>query len=133
MVNICGMSLEKHFFESRFWCDFDPVIFSRHSAISPVRGRAWGPHERWISKRGEALMPVRIGQRCCARSIELRHLIRSQIPAYRAEIVSKLLFIPGADDNRRNRWALEQPVQCDLGHGFSCFLRDRVDRVYNAI
>ena len=52
-------------------------------------------------------MPIRIGQRCCARSIELRHLIRSQIPAYRAEIVSKLLFIPGADDNRRTvgRWS----------------------------
>jgi hypothetical protein len=47
-----------------------------------------------------ALVPVRIGQGNGARIVQLLHLVRREIPADGAEILSELLFVARPDDHR---------------------------------
>src|SRR4028118_1246878 len=60
---------------------------------------------------------------------ELVHLLFVEFPAARAEVVLELLYRAGADDGRRGGLRPEEPVQGDLGVGFSGLLRDASDHV----
>src|SRR4028119_2160503 len=60
---------------------------------------------------------------------ELVHLLLVEFPAARAEVVLQLLYRAGADDGRGDALLPEEPVQGDLGVGFSGLLRDASDHV----
>src|SRR5215470_9817255 len=79
---------------------------------------------RRIALGEAALMPVGIGQRGRARCVQLRNLFRRQVPADGTEILAQLLLIARADDDVRDGWPLQQPVEGDLWHALTGFLGD---------
>src|SRR5579863_7390709 len=89
-------------------------------------------HRQRITLREPALVPIRISGRHRARRIELRDLLGRQVPADRAEILAQLLFIARADQHRRDRGPLQQPVERDLRHRLAGLLRHFFDRIENA-
>jgi hypothetical protein len=62
-----------------------------------------------------ALVPVRIRQRDFARGVQSRDLLLGQRPSDGAEVLAKLHLGARADDQRRDRRSLQQPVQRNLG------------------
>ena len=69
-------------------------------------------------------MPVRIDRLLLAGAVERRDMRRRERPAFRAQVLAQLLFVPGADDDGGNGGPLQEPVQCDLGNAlFSFFSR----------
>src|SRR5690242_17085358 len=61
---------------------------------------------------GEApLVPVGIGQWRAAGGVEPGHLLGREVPADGPEVLPQLLLVPGADDDRRDRGPLEEPVE----------------------
>ena len=74
-------------------------------------------------------MPVRIRRRRRARGVERGDLSRRQVPADGPEILPQLLLVARANDERRDRWALQQPVQRDLRHGLAGLGGHDVERI----
>lgn len=62
---------------------------------------------------------VRIRRRERADCVELRHLLRRQLPTDRAQIFTQLLLVPCADQHSRDRRSLQHPVERDLRHRLS--------------
>ncbi len=105
--------------------------FARSSVNSCLEGAY---HRRRIAVgKGRALVPIGIGQRHLARGVELCDLVLGQGPADRAEIFAQLRLVARADDQRRDRGALQQPVERDLRDALAGLLRDLVDGIDDAI
>src|SRR6202000_304944 len=65
-----------------------------------------------------------------ASGVELRDLFRGQRPADRAEVLPQLLFIARADDDRRDRWPVQQPVQRNLRNRLARLLSHSIQSIY---
>ena len=75
------------------------------------------------------LMPIGIDGRDVTGAIQLHHMLRSQIPSRRREILPQLLLVACSDDYARNRRPLQQPIQCNLWHALASFFCDLIQRV----
>ena len=75
------------------------------------------------------LVPVGVGERDGAGGVELGDLLGGEVPADGGEVGAELLFVAGADDERADGGALEEPVEGDLRDGLAGFLGERVEGV----
>ena len=56
------------------------------------------------------LVPIWIDGRAIAGFVELRDLLRSQLPAHGEQILPELLFVARADNDIVYRWTLQEPI-----------------------
>src|SRR5580658_1291544 len=91
-------------------------------------------YRRRVSFREELpLVPVGINRLQIACFVEGSNLIRGQIPSYGIEVLPQLLFIARADDDRRDRRPLQQPIERNLGDGPTNFGGHLVEGVNDRI
>src|SRR5580693_7780366 len=74
-------------------------------------------------------MPVGVDGGDFAGLVELRDLLSCEVPARSGQVLTELLFVARANNDRRHGWALQKPVQCDLGEGLARLLRNCIERV----
>src|ERR1700735_2887527 len=78
-------------------------------------------------------MPVGIDGLDFAGAVECCNLPGSEIPPFCGQILAKLLFVAGPDDDGRNGRALEEPVQGHLWNGLARLSRDAVQSVDDVV
>src|SRR5260370_12421479 len=79
------------------------------------------------------LMPVRIDGRDLTGPVELLNLLRSEIPADRAKVVSELFLGASTHNDACDRGALQQPVQGNLRDRFACLLGYCIECVHDLV
>ena len=85
---------------------------------------------RWRISFGEAaLVPIRIRKLGRAGGIEFCDLLGCQIPADCAEVGAELLLVPRANDEGRDRRAMQEPIECNLRNRLAGFFGDFVNGV----
>ena len=75
------------------------------------------------------LVPVGIGELDFAGFVEFGDLLGGELPAGGGEVGAELLFVAGADDERGDGGALQEPVEGDLRDGLAGLFGDFVEGV----